>query len=146
MSKFNPYGAPTTPGAYDTGGPSREVHIAALPVSDSWKSKFFLIEKAGGLGLPHANRLTSSERFAINFNFLACLFWPLYYFFKGMWKKGFLLVSIAVATVLLLAILMEGFGLGRFSKALGYATGAVFAMRANMDYYKKWVRKENDWI
>ena len=88
MTRFNPYTAPAAPGAFDAYGPSREVYIAKLPVSDSWKAKFLLIEKAGGLGLPRASVLTGSERFSIMFNILAFIFWPFYYFFKGMWKSS----------------------------------------------------------
>jgi hypothetical protein len=146
MTKFNPYAAPP-PGLHDSEGPSRAAHIAALPVSDAWRAKFLLIEKAGGARMPRLKSLTSSERFTITFNFLAFLFWPFYYFVKRMWKKGVVMVSIGLFSLLILSIFLSGLGLGRYATVLACAIGVYFGMRANVDYYKQMVLKEvDDWL
>jgi Protein of unknown function (DUF2628) len=121
--------------------------ISGLPVSDSWKTKFYLIEKAGGLKMTRLRALSFSERMKVgaNFNLLAFLFGPVYYAVKGMWKKGLALFGAIVVVILLIGFLLELAGLGRFANSLGYGGAAIYAMRANIDYYKKMVLKQNDW-
>jgi hypothetical protein len=124
---------------------SRSAAIAMLPVSESWKRKFRLIEKAGGARQPRFKSLAYGERVAIGFNVLGFLFGPIYYACKGMWRKGIALLAACVAAVSVLSVLLELAGLGRFADTLGYGTAAVFAVRANIDYYKKWVLQDNGW-
>ena len=47
--------------------------------------------------------------------------------------------------VIALELLLVMIGFGQFGKALGYGVSAVFAIRANIDYYKKMVLGENGW-
>ena len=41
--------------------------------------------------------------------------------------------------------LLDQFGYEKLANALGYGVGAVFAVRANIDYYKKMVLGDNGW-
>jgi hypothetical protein len=142
---YNSYGAsvpPTTPPAAGPAPRAKADPIARLDVSESWKQKFKLIEKAGGPDLPHFRDLPFGERFGLNFNILACIFGPFYYLVKGLWRQAILYFIFAVALVLLL----EAVGLGKFSRGVGYGFSVVYALRANISYYKKVVLGETPWL
>lgn len=143
MNKFNPRAVPP-PGLHDSEGPSREAFIASLPVSVAWKAKFYLIEKAGGPSLPSIQDLAPSDIRKVRWNLLAFVFWPFYYFYLGIWKKGAVMVSIATVSVLVVTFLLDGFGLDRFIKVAWMLPGVFFCMRANVDYYRKMVLLEED--
>ncbi|CAN7264277.1 DUF2628 domain-containing protein [Polaromonas sp. LjRoot131] len=140
----NPFAPPQAP-VSDVPAPQATASIAELPVSDAWKTKFQLIEKAGGVKLPQFKALGVGERMKIGFSILAFLFGPFYYLAKGMWKKAISLFVVCVAVVLLLQFVLEMAGLGRFSNSLGYGVAAIFAARSNIDYYKKMVLRQNGW-
>lgn len=140
----NPFAPPQAP-VSDVVEPLTTANIADLPVSDTWKTKFMLMEKAGGVKMPQHKALSGGERMKISFNVLAFLFGPFYYMAKGMWKKAITLFVVSLAIVVLLEILLEMAGLGRFGKALTYGVAAVYAVRANIDYYKKMVLRQNGW-
>jgi len=142
-NQFDPRAVPA-PGLYDADGPTRESFIASLPVSVAWKAKFYLIDKAGGPSLPSVNDLAPSDGRKIRFNVLAFLFWPVYYFILGMPKKGGVMVGIALACFLIVAVLMDGFGLDRFIFIAAFLPGVFFGLRANVDYYRKMVLKEEE--
>lgn len=140
----NPFAPPQAP-VSDVPAPQATEAIAGLPVSDAWKTKFQLIEKAGGVKLPQFKALGVGERMKIGFSVLAFLFGPFYYLTKGMWKKAISLFVVCVAVVLLLQLVLGMMGLGRFSSSLGYGVAAIFAARSNIDYYKKMVLRQNGW-
>ena len=119
--------------------------IESLPVSNSWKQKFRLLEKAGGPKQPNLKALSFGERFKIAFNVLAFLFGPFYYLAKGMWKKGLALFGACVAAIVVIGFALDLVGLTKIADALGYGAAAIFAARANIDYYKKMVLGENGW-
>jgi hypothetical protein len=119
--------------------------IDSLPVSDSWKLKFRLLQKAGGPSQKNLKALSSGERFKITLNLLALLFGPLYYLAKGMWKKALSLFAVCVAAIVVIGFALDLVGLSEIANALGYGTAAVFGVRANIDYYKKMVLGENGW-
>lgn len=80
--------------------------IASLNVSHGWKERFELMERIGwGDGMWKNYRkhmsLSPSERFKIGFNLWAFLFGPFYYFAKGMWGKGALILGAAFVLALL---------------------------------------------
>ena len=140
----NPFAPPQAP-VSDVPSPLATAAIDELPVSDTWKTKFMLMEKAGGVKMPQHKALSTGERMKISFNVLAFLFGPFYYLAKGMWKKAITLFVVSVAIVVILEIALEMAGLGRFGKALTYGVAAVYAVRANIDYYKKMVLGQNGW-
>jgi len=145
MQSHNPYAPPAAQVEDIHDAPSDE-SIDALPVSDKWKVRFKAITHAGGAKLPNIKSLQKDERRkAYSFNILAFLFGPFYYIAKGMWKKGLFIFLVGVLLIIMLSIGLEALGLGKISKALGYGLSAFFAIRANMDYYKKMVLNENGW-
>ena len=119
--------------------------ISSLPIFESWKVKVHLLEKAGGVKLSKFKELSFSERMKVNFNLIAFLLEPIYYAVKGMWKKGITFFAICVIVIAILSILLELAGLERFGNSLGYGAAAIFAVRANIDYYKKMVLNQNGW-
>jgi hypothetical protein len=140
----NPFAPPQAP-VSDVPAPQTGNAIDELPVSDSWKTKFHLMEKAGGVKMPHFKALSFGERMKVGFGILPFLFGPFYYLAKGMWKKAISLFVVCLVAIVILEIVLEMAGLGRFSKSLVYGAGAVYASRANIDYYKKMVLGQNGW-
>lgn len=120
--------------------------IEELSVSDSWKRVFRLIDKAGGPTFPRLKSLSAEERaIAYRLNFLAFLFGPLYYAAKGMVKKALVFLLIAIAVCVALTLSLDWLGLAEYDRFIGPAFAVVFALRANIDYYKKMVLDDNGW-
>jgi hypothetical protein len=115
--------------------------ISRLGVSDSWKRRFRLIEKAGGPDLPNFKGLSFGERYGLNFNFLAFLLGPIYYVAKGLWRQAIVFLACVIALVFLL----DALGLDRFTRAIGYGFNVVYAMRANVSYYSRMVLGRAPW-
>ena len=144
MSQANPFTPPQSYVADLTD--SLEADIDSLPVSATWKKRFNWLKKAGGPSMPNLKTMPKAERKGFSFfNILAFLFGPFYYLAKGMWRKGISLFIVCAAVVIALEFLLVMIGFGQFGKALGYGVSAVFAVRANIDYYKKMVLGENNW-
>lgn len=115
---------------------------ATYNISDSWQKKFTLIEKAGGVKLSKARELTFTECSVI-FNVWGFFFGPFYYVAKGMWKKGIVLTGLCVIAIIIFDSI---FGeMGALSTMSNFIAPAVFATRANIDYYKKVVLGDNGW-
>lgn len=142
---YNSYGASVPPAIPPSTGSSPRAKadpIARLDVSESWKRKFKLIEKAGGPDLPNFRDLPFGERFGLNFNILAFIFGPFYFLAKGLWRQAILYFIFAVALVFLL----EAIGLGKLSGGVKYGLSAIYALRANISYYKKVVLGDASWL
>jgi hypothetical protein len=116
--------------------------IARLDVSDGWKRKFRLIEKAGGADLPNLRELPFGERRAIGFNFLAFFFGPFYYLAKGLWRPALMYFFLALA----LSVVLGLAGMGGLARAVGYGLAALYGMRANVACYRKVVLGEARWF
>jgi hypothetical protein len=140
MSDINPF-APPKSDLFDTSGEDHGAKIASLDVSSSWKHRFYLLEKAGGPRMGKLGKLPLRDRMAAGFNILGFLLGPVYYLAKGMWRKA---LSLFALCALALAVI-DVAGFVRVSEVLSYGIGAVFAVRANADYYKKMVLGENGW-
>lgn len=140
----NPYTPPQASTTPPRKAPTLDP-ISRLHVSDAWKERFRLIEKAGGPDLPRIRELTPGERRKIGFNvvayLLAVLLGPIHFFFKGLWKQGvvYLLITIAIA------LLLAAFG---FNPRAGLAAGmaAIYASRINVGYYRKVILGEAPWF
>ena len=142
MTQPNPYAAPKANVDDDRADPA----IDSLSVSDAWKRKFKAIQKAGGPGLPHLKTLSKEDRKAVPmFNILGFLFGPFYYVAKGMWKKGITLFVLGFAVIFVLILVLEALGLTKLTTALNVAMGALYAVLADRDYYKKMVLRQNGW-
>jgi hypothetical protein len=138
----NPYAPPNANVLDDQG----IADIDNLDVSDSWKRRFRAIHRAGGPKLPNLKDLPRDDRKELgSFSILAFLFGPFYYFAKGMWKKGITLFVLSIIGILLLDMLLELIGLGKFTRATGFGAAAVYAALASRDYYKKMVLGQNGW-
>ncbi|MCW4453586.1 DUF2628 domain-containing protein [Flavobacterium sp. MXW15] len=116
--------------------------IAALDVSETWKRRFRAIEAAGGPELPRFRELPFSERRRVQFNLLAFLLGPFYYLAKGLWRQAVVYVLIALAVILLLELA----GLDSVTRVVGYGFAAVYAVRANIGYYKRMVLAQPPWL
>ena len=116
--------------------------IARLDVSETWKRRFRLIDKAGGPDLPRFRDLPFGERFRLNSNLLAFIFGPFYYVAKGLWRQAALFLIMAIA----LALLFEVIGLGKLSRGIGYGFAALYMIRANTSYYRKVVLGDAPWL
>jgi hypothetical protein len=144
MNTPNPYAPPQATVA-DVAAPNAEADIAGLPVSDGWKARFYLIRRAGGPAMKQINALSFSERMKITFNILGFLLGPLYYLAKGMWRKAISLFGVCVLAAIALDVLLSLLHMAHLGRAMGLAFGALWAVRANIDYYKKMVLKDNGW-
>jgi hypothetical protein len=137
--------APIDPPAGGVPGPPNPATVARLDVSDAWKERFRLIEKAGGARRPKFKELALSERRKIGFNILAFLFGPFYYLAKGMWRKALVLTALALVVFLLLSLLLKMGGLDRVGQSFSLGVGFFYGFRANVDYYKKKVLGDDGW-
>jgi hypothetical protein len=116
-----------------------------LPVSDTWKAVFSLIQKAGGPPLKNFKTLTFGERMRVGMNFFAFMLGPLYYAAKGMWKKGLLLFLAGNAIIFVVAVICALLKVDVPPQALGAGLSALFGSQANMDFYKKEVLGKSGW-
>ena len=144
MDPYNSYQsqAPASPVTSPPAPPPRRDNISRLHISDKWKARFGAIERAGGPDLPKFRDLPMSDRRGIQFNWIAFFLGPFYYIAKGLWRQAIVYILLAIACVLI----MEVIGLGEFGRAVGYGFAAVYAVRANISYYKKLVLGEAPWV
>ena len=118
--------------------------MAVQETSEAWKIRFALLEKAGGLKLPKVKELAFGERAKAVFNVYGFLFGPFYYLAKGMWKKAISLGSACFVAVAILQGILAAMGISDDGVTV-VISAAVFATRANIDYYKKIVLGDNGW-
>lgn len=119
-------------------------------LSETWKTKFSIIEKAGGItpnGLSYVNAkaLSFGENFKISFNPLAFLFGIFYYLFKGMWKRGLLKLGIGITISIVLEAILGRQTPEAVKFAVNLIPSAIFGTFANMDYYKKIKLGDDGW-
>ena len=130
-------------------GQKPEVTIATNPtseldsISDSWKKKFDLLEKADGVKLPNAKNLPFGVRTKVLFNVWGFLFGPFYYLAKGMWKKALSLFGMSVLIIVVLVLICKAMGIS--DSITNLVAGAIFATRGNVDFYKKVKLGDNGW-
>lgn len=118
----------------------------AYDVSAGWKEKFALIDQAGGPRLPQIRALPFWKRSKVTFNAWGFLFGPFYYLAKGMPRKAATLTLITfllILVVLFVATALHSSFLMTTTKFIG---SVIFATRANVDFYKKIVLNNHQWI
>ena len=103
-----------------------------------------MLEKAGGPKLPKVRELTFGDRTNVVFNVFACLFGPLYYLAKGMWKKSIVLLSVSCVAIVVTELTLNAMGVRDLTISY-FIAPAIFGTRANIDYYKKMMLGENGW-
>lgn len=115
-------------------------------ITDSWKMKFELLEKVGGVKMPNIKNLPFGERMKVflnMFNIWAFIFCPFYYFAKGMWKKAISLFGVSILIIVILEAICQAIG---FSDSITEIVGpTIFGSRATFDYYKKVKLGDNNW-
>lgn len=126
-----------------------DVAATALPsMPPGWRARFAALQKAGGVHMPQSLALTMGERALVRFNPLAFVFGPAYYAVKGMWRKALTLCALSLVLVLMYRLLLAGIGLN--GSGLSYAawliSPALFATRANVDYFTKIVLNDDGWL
>ena len=62
-----------------------------------------------------------------------------------MWRKALALTAACLLVVVPSMFFLDAFGLERLSDSLRYGVAAIFAIRANIDYYKAMVLNDNGW-
>ncbi len=135
----NPYQAP------QSTAETPSTQIDQLAVSDTWKKRFHLIEKAGGVKLPRFKELSFRERMSVNFNVWAFLFGPIYLLIKGMWKFALAWLGVTLLVGILLAVIEMMFQINT-GNAAGVGVAVGLSMLANRNYYKKMVQGQLDWF
>ena len=135
----NPYQPP------QSAAETLSTQIDQLAVSDTWKKRFHLIEKAGGVKLPRFKELSFRERMSVNFNVWAFLFGPIYLLIKGMWKFALAWLGVALLVGILLGVIESLFQINT-GNAAGVGVAVGLSMLANRNYYKKMVQGQLDWF
>ncbi|BCI82859.1 hypothetical protein MTY66_44840 [Mycolicibacterium sp. TY66] len=121
--------------------------LPSITVSPSWQKRFDFFN---AYGLPNSTpeskaaykALTFLERVKLTSNILAFLFGPIYFFVKGMWRKGLTLLGIFVAVEVVLVVLNVSDSLAR---AIGFGLAAIGMSTANYAYYLHVVRGSQSW-
>jgi hypothetical protein len=133
---------PAQPSQDDSSVRSQVDRISGLDVSDKWKERFRLIERAGGPGLQDIRDLNFSERYRLASNLLALFFWPIYLPVKGLWRPALAYFFIGTTCALVLG-LIDAHGLDR---SVGYSTAFLASWRTNVNYYRRVVLGEASWF
>jgi hypothetical protein len=120
---------------------------ADLPddISQIWRIRFDLIEKAGGRGLPMRQQLSFGEHFRMTWNIWAFLFGPFYFLVKGMWRKALVYWLLGFVPLMLIDLASPDNELGPLKFDVNIAAAAWCMLRSNTDYYRKLVLKDNGW-
>lgn len=124
--------------------PVADSSLAAEQIDATWRVKFELLAKAGGPKLSSLKDLPFGERRKIIFNVWAFLVGPFYYAAKGMWKKAISLTAVSLALILVVEKVFDSFEIPG-AAITNFVAPAIFATRANIDYYKKMVLNDNGW-
>jgi hypothetical protein len=104
-----------------------------------FSSVFELIKKAGGPSLPDIKKLSFSERLQVIFNVWGFLFGIIYYFHHKLIKKGLLYLAVSIVIVLFqMSFIPE------LDNVSYLVTCLIFATRANIDLYGKYVLNNDD--
>ncbi|MDH6195098.1 hypothetical protein M2272_001727 [Mycobacterium frederiksbergense] len=118
-----------------------------VSLSPSWQKRFDFFT---AYGLPNSTpeakaaykALPFGARFQIASNFLAFFFGPIYFFVKGMWRKGLTLLGIEVAASVILAVLNVPDGMFR---GAGIGLAAIAMTTANYAYYLHVTQHSQSW-
>lgn len=116
-------------------------------MSPSWQKRFDFFN---AYGLPNSTpesraayrALSFMDRLKLTSNILAFLFGPIYFFVKGMWRKGLTLLGIFFAVEVVLVVLDVPDSLVR---GIGFGLAAIAMTTANYAYYLHVVRGSQSW-
>ena len=91
-----------------------------------------------------SRNLTAGERASLTFNIWGMIFGPFYYMAKGMWKKAFSYTLVFFVLIEIVVLIGEHYNY-RGVREMGFITAVMFALRANVDYYKKMRLGDRSW-
>ncbi|GAS90228.1 uncharacterized protein RMCB_4324 [Mycolicibacterium brisbanense] len=119
----------------------------SMTLSPAWQRRFDFFNV---YGLPNSSpeskaayrSLPFGTKFRIGSNFPAFFFGPIYFFVKGMWRKGLTLFGLAMALSVVLVVLDVPDSVGR---AAGIAVASVAMSTANYAYYLHVTRGSQSW-
>jgi len=124
-----------------------------ISVSEKWQERFELFERIGAddtliskfFGTPAFKELDSKEKKSIKWNSLAIVFGPLYYFCKGMWQKGAVLLGVVWLFAALLTLIETA--IGKSMPALMYwlPSAIICGQLASFDYYRHVKHGDRTW-
>ena len=125
-------------------------NIDQLNISDVWKTRFKAFQEYGqsestwyGYKFNSSNPILSSGSIFNKNNYvsiMAFLFNVLWYFVKGMWKKGIILILIGGAgNIIIDKIIGKDLYLGSL------IIGVIAAYSGSYDYYKYKVLRQSSW-
>ncbi|MCB0930225.1 MAG: DUF2628 domain-containing protein [Mycobacterium sp.] len=121
------------------------IYSAELP--EIWQRRFAFFDAYGQPNSsPEARAafraLPFGTRMRLNSNFLAFLFGPIYFFVKGMWRKGLSLLAIGLAIGVLLSGVETSNGIVR---GLSLVDPLIAMLTANYAYYLHVVHHSVSW-
>ncbi len=122
--------------------------INELDVSESWKKKFEILERAGEFkngSYENFKALSFMERRKIGFNFIAFIGQPFYYFFKKMWGKGWVLFGLTVLINTVITVIEMIIKTPIPNVVYQIIPAVMFAQMANYDFYRFKVHNETMW-
>lgn len=124
---------------------SEPLDVGRLP--QAWQQRFAFYEAHGLPGSsPQArtayNTLSFGQKIRISVNFLAFFFGPIYYFVKGMWRKGLVLLAEAIAIGVLVAFNGPD---NIWSRTLIFLFAASVMPTANYAYYLHVAKDSKAW-
>jgi hypothetical protein len=122
--------------------------INELDVSESWKKKFEILERAGEFkngSYENFKSLGFMERRKIGFNFIAFIGQPFYYFFKKMWGKGWVLFGLSVLINAAITVVEIVAKIHVPNAVYQIVPAVMFAQMANYDFYRFKVHNETMW-
>lgn len=110
------------------------------------------IEKAGGLNMaeslvkysPAFMELSSKERRQTQYSILAFLFTIFYYIYHGMWKKGLVLLAVAII-IQIISIFTIELIFPAFGNISWIITSVIFATRAPINLYSTYRLNDDGW-
>lgn len=123
--------------------PQRDTELA-----QSWQQRFAFYDR---YGVPNASpesrqayrELSFGDKMRLNTNIWGFLFGPFYFFVKGMWRKGLVLLALAIALAVTFMAVVDAPGI--IIRAAGLVVPALAMTTANYAYYLHVVKGSQSW-
>jgi hypothetical protein len=98
------------------------------------------VDKAGGIKLNNFRDLSFKEKQLVSFSTWAFIFIILYYFYHGMWKKGLVIISFSMFSIIIIESIYPA-----ASMFTWIISPALFATRAPLNIYSKYKLNDDSW-
>lgn len=118
-----------------------------IDVSPAWASRFEFFDNYGLPGSTPESKtafktLSLWQRFRLQNNWLALFFGPIYFFAKGIWRKGISLLAVDVAVTVALTLTNTADSIGR---AISFGCAMAASLTANYAYYLHATKHSTSW-